>query len=377
MDRRLIALSALGWSLALAGCGSVPKARPSAGTPGFALPPLAAAPARGQKPEPKVNMLDIRPEDPGSPESHGARVRAMVNGQAILEEEVQASALQSMAGVRTEADKIKLLNAKLNELIERELVLQDAEAKLDTKRNGSVLTALRKEATKAFQDQWHRMMRASGQTDEDEFRKFLRAHGMPPEMMQRQFERNFMAMEYAKGSFETKMIRISHADVLAYYQAHARDYMVEESIDWQDLFVAAAKHPSRDAARKFAESLAARARQGADFAKLVQTFDNGDSSLRPDGAGIGKKPGEISPPEAQPVVLGLKQGEVGGPIEMEGGFHIVRVAKRTKAGRKPFDGEVQRRIRDKLRSTAFEGFLKRFVRELRQKAVIDVAEQIK
>ena len=44
--------------------------------------------------------------------------------------------------------------------------------------------------------------------------------------------------------------------------------MRQDSVQWQDIFILASKHSSWEAAQQFAEDLAAKARQGADFVKL-------------------------------------------------------------------------------------------------------------
>src|SRR5262249_62114192 len=93
---------------------------------------------------------------------------------------------------------------------------------------------------------------------------------------------------------------------------------------------AASRHKSREEARAFAERLAAQARAGEDFAKLLK-HDNGDSSYR-NGEGFGQHKGEIKPSEAEPVLFRLRDGEVGPVIEIATGFHVVPVRKGHHAG---------------------------------------------
>ncbi|MBY0231377.1 MAG: hypothetical protein K2W96_19000, partial [Gemmataceae bacterium] len=108
MDRRLFASWVVAWVVTLGGCGSRPLARPSGPPPDSSG--LAPGTLRGRMGDPKPNLLDLKPDDPGSREDRGARIRALVNGQAILEEEVQASALPLLPGVRSEAEKAEILN---------------------------------------------------------------------------------------------------------------------------------------------------------------------------------------------------------------------------------------------------------------------------
>lgn len=383
--RRLCVLTLVGWSMMVGGCtGGPPIARPT-GSVETDFPALlqmagtSTGSTRGQKPDPKPNPLNFRPEDYGSAETRTARIRAVVNDTAILDEEVLAAAYQQLLGARTEAEKAQILNEKLNEIIDREVVLQDAEARLGNKGGGKFIKELKAVANAEFQKQWlYKLMNANKYTDEKAFRDFCANNGMSVDLIQRQWERSFIAMEYMRGRIEPTVNKISQKDVSEYYDKHPQEFKVEDSVEWQDLFIANGRFPAgRDAARQFAESLVTRLRSGQDFVALSKQFDHGDSSLRENSLGIGNKRGEIRPPEAEPTVFSLKEGQVSAPIEMESGFHIVKVVKRVEAGNRPFDDKLQRAIRDKLRQQVFTREMKRFVTDLRRKALIQVAEQLK
>src|SRR5262249_36479461 len=148
---------------------------------------------------------------------------------------------------------------------------------------------------------------------------------------------NFIAMEYLRHLIEPHLSKIGHLQILEYYEKHPEEFQVEDSVQWQDLFVATARHPHHEAARKVAEVLAERVRRGESFVALAKEFDNGDSSLRANAEGVGRKPGEIRPVEAEKALFSLKDGQVGPLIEMRTGFHVVKVIKRQHAGKKPFD----------------------------------------
>jgi parvulin-like peptidyl-prolyl isomerase len=77
------------------------------------------------------------------------------------------------------------------------------------------------------------------------------------------------------------------------------------------------------------------------------------------------------------VLFRLRDGEVGPLVELETGFHVVRLVKRQHAGVLPFDSKVQTQIRDKLKGEIFQLEMKRIVRELKRKAVIEIASEIR
>src|SRR5262249_23807722 len=207
--RGRVARWGLAVSVALSGAAGCQAGAPTVNGPRPDFPQLLtlsgseAAQVRGQKPV-LVNrgrgFLDIGPNDPGSKENRGARIRAVVNGEAILEEEVQAAAYQQMAGAQlSDEERAKVLNRVLEEIIDREVVVQDAIAKVSKGPAVRFLKELQDVAHKEFDRQWvHRLMRANGFTDEEKFKSFLKDNGMPLEMLRRSWERNFIAMEYMR-----------------------------------------------------------------------------------------------------------------------------------------------------------------------------------
>lgn len=345
--------------------------------------------SRAQKPETGHTTswdnrpLDAEPERP--PDLVGvvpsARIRCTVNGQAILEQEVRTTALPAIMALHSmrlpekeeQQKEREILNTVCEQLIDRELIIQDMENKLSASKQGQkALEKIREAASNEFQDhQVKDMMKRTNSNSLEELKVKLREFGMPYEMYKRQSERQFISLEFSKHTiFPTITKYTSHPYILEYYESHPDEFMASDMVDWQDIFIAAGRHPSRAAARRFAEVLAQRARTGEDFAKLAEQFDNGDSSLRDNALGIGQKRGEIRPAEAEPILFKMREGDVG-VVEISTGYHVVRCLKRTQAGLKPFDEKVQKDILNKLRPEIFQRELKRLVTDLRRKAIIE------
>ncbi|MFO0842517.1 MAG: peptidyl-prolyl cis-trans isomerase [Gemmataceae bacterium] len=383
---RLLASAVLA-GLALGGCQASGPARVADDgfVPDFTtllkLPGSESAPAvtRAQKPAPPgPSVLELGPDAPGSKEARSARIRATVNGEAILDEEVVAAGLTQLSQARSEAEKAEILNAKLTEIIERELLMQDATARLSKKGGAKFLKELEKIAEREFEKNWlYKLMQVNKQSDLQVFTRMLREQGIPVDLIRRQWVRNFIAMEYVRTRVEPQLNKVGHEQVAEYYEQHPDEFKVDDGVVWQDIFIANARHPSPEAARQFAESLIARARKGEDFARLAKEFDNGESSLRQNAEGIGRKRGEVQPPQAEEVVFRLKQGEVGPPVEIETGYHLVRVAQRTHAGRTPFDDKTQKRINDTLKNKVFQQEMRKLINDLKRQAIIEVANEVK
>jgi parvulin-like peptidyl-prolyl isomerase len=180
-----------------------------------------------------------------------------------------------------------------------------------------------------------------------------------------------MFREYLRSRLYPAVERIGRQQIEQYYQEHLGDFQVVDIVNWQDIFIDASRFPSRAAARAFAEQLAARARAGEDFSKLLQ-YDNGDSSYR-NGEGCGQHRGEIRPLEAEPILFRMRDGEVGPVIEIPTGYHVIRLTKRTYAGTLPLDQKTQDDVRKKLQYQVFEREAKRLVADLKQHAAIEIA----
>jgi hypothetical protein len=347
--------------------------------------PAEEAVARAQRPDPGAQQITLRPTPaPGEAMPTGLkiagkpadRIRAVVGDYPILDSEVQMTAAASLFNPQSQAQVEEAEKKALNELIDREVVVQFAIYRLSNGPNkaagAKILEQLKKEADKDFDKHWMLpRMKYFGMKSEEELRKFLRSHGAPVEMAQRNWERMFIFRAYIHNRIENKLDRVGHTQILEYYRGHPEEFQVADSVEWQDLFIAAesGKYGPGDGARKYAEVLAQRVRTGEAIPKLVAAgHDDGDSTLR-NGAGIGTKHGEISPREAEPLLFRMKPGEVA-VVPLPTGFHVIRLVKREYAGMKPFDDDkLQKKIRDKLRGEVAEEEIKVLVATLKRQAV--------
>jgi peptidyl-prolyl cis-trans isomerase SurA len=398
-------LAATGAALALTACGCLsasPRSRAERGNEKALadLPPVPAAPAeakpevmRGQIPEERsraepghdrnsVCRLITLPVDRPPEAAHAnpaAPIRAVVNGDLILEDEVfmscqiNASFNQQLRAARTPAEREAVFKQATEELIERELLLQDAIGKL--KRGGKQGDALLKKIEEQADEEFDKHMlrpkiKELHLSSRKELADYLQQHHMSLEVLRRFWERGWMSKQYLYVRLESQMNRIGHTEVSEYYISHRDEYTQADSVDWQDIFLDAGRHASRPAAREFAEALVERVRQGEDFAKLSFEFDNGESGRFRKAAGHGHKRGEIFPPEAEPRLFQMREGDTE-IVECEHGYHIVHLVKRQYAGPIPFDAKVQKEIHDKIRNEVFLREKESIVKELKRKAVID------
>jgi hypothetical protein len=265
----------------------------------------------------------------------------------------------------------KIASRELQRLIERELVLEEAFAKLKQAKLDKELQKLKDAAGLEADKRLREIKQALKVTTDEEFKAVLQTQGLTVDGIRRQVERNFIMMEYVRNVVFPIVNRVSLQQVREYYEGHPAEFSVEDRVRWQDIFIDASRFPDAAAARRYAEQVLARARAGEDFVKLSQEFDHGDSRLR-NGDGLGTRRGEIMPAAVEPLVWNVRPGEVGPLIDMGFGFHIVKVVTRDYAGRRPFDAACQTDARRKLQNLIADREYKRIVDDLKKKATIQV-----
>lgn len=387
-------------TLAIIGCAAQSTVRaaadplPQAPVPSPQPPPQQPIPTQPQtqnadKPVQgavrQTSLQSLREPFAGVPGGEVAvRIRAQVNGVPIFDEEVREACFQFLRQTMAlpepdrSAKQKEIVEKGLENLIDMEAILQD----LDNRMKGEgpraqFLEKLKQGAKKEFKERERQMKAALAKEGitchgEDELRRALKdRYGISLDFLRRQSERQFMAMQYMRSRIYTKVDRATgHEHIVEYYNDHGNEFDVPDSVKWQDIFIDASRFRNRQEARRHAEEVAAMFRSGVPIAKILP-YDNGDSSYR-NGDGFGQRRGEIKPIEAEPALFRLKDGEVGPIIEVPSGFHVIRLVKRTYAGRKPLDEETQKEIRKKIEHEVEDREYKNLLKDIKRQANIEV-----
>jgi parvulin-like peptidyl-prolyl isomerase len=303
-------------------------------------------------------------------------VRAWVNGKPIFDQDLLNDAFFDLLQAdrlpepQRSAKRMEVLRAHLQNLINHELIVQDAYRKL--KDNPLALQKLKDFANKEFEKELPKMKRQAG--GEERFLAMLRAQGFTLETFRKKKEEYFIASQYLYSRMEGALNAIGQPEIREYYEQHLNEFQNLDRVEWQDLFIAVGpKHPTLQDAHQFAEQLVQALRQGEDFANLLQ-YDDGVGSARK-GEGIGQRRGEIRPPEIEAYIWNMKDGEVGPPLDLSTGVHVFRLVKRYYAGQMPFDEKVQAQILNKLKMQVRQREQKRILRELTARAVIRIEQR--
>lgn len=320
-------------------------------------------------------------------------VLVRINGEPILEAEVRslarwmledyiqrvrpASLNDEVERQAIEAEVSRRLGEVLEQIIDRELLYQEAEKRVPARG----MELVRKAAQQEIEKQLLRRREQMGFRTEDEFREYLAQHRISLESLRRQVERSMVADEYLRALIRPKFEQIDRRQLRDYYQQNLKKYERPERVEWQYIFISAregARHlrpgepadPAKARAQaEFVHGLARQAKSPEEFARLAEQYSDGPSRI---GEGVGHDLATIRPAEIAELVWNTPPGQVGPLVAAPDGrgYHIFRVNKHEPGRVLPFE-EACLEIRRELQQQIFLAERQRILRELRAKAHIE------
>jgi peptidyl-prolyl cis-trans isomerase SurA len=344
-------------ALALGGC-SIPRWVPLIGekppSSELAKPPAAT-------PAPLRLTAGDRPAAPPD-ESITDRVLAVVNNDAITLSELQ----EAIAVYRYENRQRgggdasdELVQQFLTRMIDNRLQIQEAEREKIVIDDAEVDEELTERIKK---------MNIKGRT---EFEALLKSQGLSMDAVKKRI-RDDLRRNRIVGRKVRLRVSVTEAEVAQYLEAnrakletglsyHARHILVLPDVGASDT--------AWENARIRAELLRTQLQEGADFAVLAGQHSR-DASAR-DGGDLGTlKRGELAQ-DIESQILALKPGEVSRPFRSTLGYHIFRLETKEVLEGDGLD-RVKGQIRDILFREKFETRLDTWLKEIKQRAIIDV-----
>jgi len=320
--------------------------------PPKAAPPTSAVPVRLSFSGPKTAAPDERVTD---------RVLAIVNNDAITLSEIQEAIAVYRYENRDRAteNSDQLVQQFLTRLIDSRLQVQEAEREK--------IVVEEAEIDEELADRIKKM----NMQNKEEFEAALKAQGIPMAAVRKR-----IADELRRGRIVSRKVRlrvsVTEEEVSQYLEAnrpkletglayHARHVLVLPEMGAEDA--------AWENARIRAELLRSQLLEGVDFAELAKQHSR-DASAR-DGGDLGPlKRGELAQ-DIETQILSLAPGQISSPYRSALGYHIFRLESKDT-----LEGEGLARVRAQIREILFrEKFdtrLDAWLKEIKQRAVIDV-----
>ena len=167
-------------------------------------------------------------------------------------------------------------------------------------------------------------------------------------------------------------VSVTDDEIRALYQKNLRKLGVETKVRARHIFIlvpegsSLAKIKER---KRFATSLAQKAKKGADFAELA-TQHSQDPVTKLDGGDLKYFGRGTLPSNVENRVFAMKKGEIAGPLRTDRGFHVILVVDRKESQARPL-GQVKRDLRQEIYGRKMEKATLAWLAEVRRKAHID------
>jgi parvulin-like peptidyl-prolyl isomerase len=135
----------------------------------------------------------------------------------------------------------------------------------------------------------------------------------------------------------TGSVKVSDADIKAYYSSHKSQYVQPESRDVRHILVQK---------KALADSLYAQLKSGANFAKLAKQYSK-DPGSAANGGKLTVSKGQTVP-EFDKTAFSLKKGQLAAPIKTQYGYHIIQALSDVKPSTSTSLSKVRASIKQQL-----------------------------
>jgi len=247
---------------------------------------------------------------------------AHVNGQPIPRRMLVLVADSKVPPRATAAEKARIYRATLDELVSRELLFQEAlarDVRADTRKVEAAYD--RERARYGSEDAWRQSLAKKGFTVES-FRAEVRTHQTIQALLDQE-----------RASISEK--DVTPKEIQALYDRSGPRLDTGERLVLRHILIRlpeGASPQQRKEARARAESIAARAQKGEDFATLARKESQDESTAASGGLLPEIIRGQM-PKTIEDAAFSLKPGAVSGVVESPAGFHVLRLEERRPSRR--------------------------------------------
>jgi len=213
-------------------------------------------------------------------------------------------------------------------------------------------------------------------TDRSELsRRAVELLGVPISRAREDFVDQVVAASFIQQSLP-KDEEPSHAETLAYYQLHARDFEFPAKARWEQLRIDYDKKKrTRDEAWQLITQLGDAMLGGAPFAEIARRYSDDPFSAKDGGAHPWIRQGSLVAEKVDAALFTLPVGTLSPIIEDQDAFHIIRVIERQAAGKTPFE-EAQREIKEKIKKQKADQKRREIIENIRKQVhVLNLYEE--
>jgi peptidyl-prolyl cis-trans isomerase C len=296
----------------------------------------------------------------GNPEDIAAKVNGVPISAGDMNRSFEAHVQVPYSAVQEDPRAKEVMRQILDNLIDRELLLQQAKS-LKMSVPSQQVDAQMQQLVQRFPSQ-------------EAFEQALTAQNFSLETVKKDVEGQLLRQQLVKKEVLDK-VNVSARDVQTYYDKNKAKYVEEEQIRARHILIRVPQEasPTDDAKLKGkADDVLKRAKKGEDFAVLAKELS--DDGSKENGGDLGFFPRGRMVAAFEEAAFALQPGQMTEIVRTEFGYHIIKVEEH-KAGRAlPFDEAKEQVKEDLTREQTYERY-QQYVAQLRNKAKVEVLLQ--
>jgi len=196
--------------------------------------------------------------------------------------------------------------------------------------------------------------------DDDKFNAELEKQGLTIEQLREQLRARLLSDKIY--SAVIKKVKVTDAEIKAYYDNHKAQYLQPESREVRHILVKK---------KALADELYAKLKNGADFAQLARKYTQ-DEASKADGGNFTAYKGKTVEPFDK-FVFAAKKGDLSKPIKTEFGWHVVEVLSEVKPAASQSLAEAKDTISSPLLQQQQNQALKAWVKDAQSKYEVTYA----
>jgi parvulin-like peptidyl-prolyl isomerase len=294
------------------------------------------------------------------------KIAAVVNGEIILQSELEDRIRPMLAEVRKESDpalrqrrETSVRREVLDRLVDEELLQQQARE-------------LKVAVTPQDVDKAVDEVKKRNNISDTQLNEALLQQGLDIATYRQEVKRQITRIKVIEIAVRAK-VAVSDDDIKRYYDQNLRQLGADRKVRASHIFLAipeGATNAEAEQVRKSAADLVRQARNGADFAKLAKEHSQ-DSATRQEGGDLGYFGRGMLPPAVEEIVFAMDPGEVRGPVRAERGFHIIKLVDRQDEKARTYE-EVKDQLREQLYQQELDKHTRSWLGELKKRAHVQI-----
>ncbi|MER3409438.1 MAG: hypothetical protein C4306_04880 [Thermoleophilia bacterium] len=257
---------------------------------------------------------------------------AVVAGQAISRQELDATVDQALSRLRAQGQKPPGAGSDQYRSLQQsalQYLVQRTELALEAKRLGVTVS------DKEVDDRLQKLKKQFFSGSDKRYRQALKAQGVSEQSVRSELRAQLLSEKLFDKV--TADVAVSDADIESYYRSHLQDYSQPETREVRHILVKT---------RKQAEEIVAKLKAGADFAALAKRYST-DPGSRSVGGKLTVQKGQFVP-EFEKVALALRTKAISQPVKTQYGWHVIQALGPVKPGTTTPLAKVRASIRQLL-----------------------------